>query len=205
MIKAVVFDLGKVLLDFDYNIAARAIATKGQRVADEIRRLLLDTPLLFEYETGRLTSEQFYSEICKQTGYCGSMGEFSACFADIFSAIDPMVELQSNLRRRGLPCFIFSNTNELAIHHIRAKFPFFANFDGYILSYEHGSMKPEEKLYQVVETESGHSGQEILYIDDRPENIEAGRARGWQVILQETPEKAAAAIRDLGLLRDNGA
>jgi len=117
-----------------------------------------------------------------------------------FVPIAPMVELQATLQRNGLPTFIFSNTNELAVNHIRRVFPFFAGFDGYILSYEHGAMKPEAKLYEVVEERSGCRGGEILYLDDRPENIEAGAARGWQVILQESPEKSREAVRKMGIL-----
>ena len=100
-----------------------------------------------------------------------------------------MVQLQAALRQRGLPSYIFSNTNELAVEHIRQSFPFFAKFDGYILSYEHGVMKPDAALYEVVERKCGRRGAEILYLDDRPENVDAGAARGWQVILQESPEK----------------
>jgi hypothetical protein len=47
---------------------------------------------------------------------------------------------------------------------------------------------------------SGCRGAELLYIDDLPKNIEAGRARGWQVILQEHPETTVAAVRATGLL-----
>ena len=100
-----------------------------------------------------------------------------------------MVQLQAALRQRGLPAYVFSNTNELAVGHIRRSFPFYANFDGYILSYEHGAMKPDARLYEVVERQSGRRGAEILYLDDRPENIAAGAARGWQVILHETSGK----------------
>ena len=66
-----------------------------------------------------------------------------------------MVQLQAALRQRGLPTYVFSNTNELAAEHIRRNFPFYANFDGYILSYEHGAMKPDARLYEVVERQSG--------------------------------------------------
>ncbi len=69
-----------------------------------------------------------------------------------------MVQLQAALRQRGLPAYIFSNTNELAAEHIRRTFPFYANFDGYILSYQHGAMKPDARLYEVVERESGRRG-----------------------------------------------
>ena len=114
--------------------------------------------------------------------------------------IEPMVNLQAALRQGGLPAYVFSNTNELAVEHIRRSFPFYANFDGYILSYQHGAMKPDARLYEVVERQSAHRGAEILYLDDRPENVAAGAARGWQVILHQTPAQTQAAIRKLGLL-----
>ncbi len=200
MIKTVVFDLGKVLVDFDYSIAARKIAARSKIPADQITYFISQSPLLFRFETGLLTTEQFYNEVCAATGYGGQPEEFGQCFADIFVPIEPMVQLQTALRRSGLPAFIFSNTNELAVGHIRRNFPFFANFDGYILSYEHGAMKPDEKIYQIVERASGRRRAEILYLDDRPENVAAGLARGWQVILQESPEKTIAALKHFALL-----
>ena len=116
--------------------------------------------------------------------------------------IEPMVELQATLRGQGTPTYIFSNTNDLAVGHIRQSFPFFSNFDGYIFSYEHGAMKPQPKLYEVVERDCGYRKGDILYLDDRPENVEAGAARGWQVILHESAEKTREAISKLGLLSE---
>jgi HAD superfamily hydrolase (TIGR01509 family) len=200
MIQAIVFDLGKVLVDFDYGIAARKIAARGTLPDRELGHFLAHSPLLYRYETGLLTDEQFYRELCEASGFCGNLEEFSNCFADIFVPIEPMVDLQAALRKRGLPTYIFSNTNGLAVSHIRRSFRFFENFDGYILSYEHGAMKPDPKLYEVVERHTGRRGGEILYLDDRPENIETGAARGWQVILQESSDKTRTAIQRLGLL-----
>ena len=199
-VKAVVFDLGKVLLDFDYSIAARRLAARSTVPPEKIRSFIDTTPLLFRLETGALTADQFYREVCTSTGFCGTLAEFTGFFADVFVPIQPMIELQAVLRRRGLPTYIFSNTNDLAVCHIRRNFPFFGNFDGYVLSYEHGLMKPEAGLYEVVERQCGRRGAEILYLDDLPENIAAGAARGWQVILQESPEKTLAAIEKMGLL-----
>jgi FMN phosphatase YigB (HAD superfamily) len=195
-----VFDLGKVLVDFDYSIAARRVAARSRMSGADIKQFIDHSPLLFRYETGLLTRAEFYQEICAATGFAGSIEEFSDFFGDIFQPIQPMVELHSALRRQGLPTFIFSNTNDIAVAHIRHNFPFFSDFDGYILSYEHGSMKPHAKLYEVVEAQTGRRNGDILYLDDRPENIAAGVDRGWQVILQETPEKSRAAIEALGLL-----
>ena len=202
--QVVVFDLGKVLLDFDYGIAARRIAARGKVSPEAIKNFIDHSPLLFRYETGQMTKEQFFDEIRAASGFRGDLEEFSGFFSDIFVPIEPMVALHSELRRHGIPTYIFSNTNELATGHIRRRFPFFHNFDGYILSYEHGAMKPDHKLYEVVEAQSGHRQAEILYLDDRPENIAAGAARGWQVILQETSEKSRVAVEKTGLLNDAG-
>jgi FMN phosphatase YigB (HAD superfamily) len=196
----VVFDLGKVLVDFDYTIAARKIASKGKILAEKIYEFIALSPLLFKYETGLITRQDFFKAVCDATGYCGDIEEFGGFFADIFTPIPAMVELHANLRKASIPTYIFSNTNDLAISHIRQNFPFFSNFDGYILSYEVGFMKPDAKIYEALEKMAAKRGPDVLYLDDRQENVDAGAARGWQVILQETPEKTLAAIRKLGLL-----
>jgi FMN phosphatase YigB (HAD superfamily) len=197
---AIVFDLGKVLVDFDYSIAARRIAARGKMTIQEIAQYINQSSLFVQYELGTVTTEQFCAEICRVTGFDASLTEFGECFADIFLPIEPMIELQATLRQRGLPAYIFSNTNELAVEHIRRSFPFYANFDGYILSYQHRAMKPDSRLYEAVERQSERRGAEILYLDDRPENVAAGAERGWQVILHQTPEQTQAAIQKLGLL-----
>ena len=199
--KAIVFDLGKVLVDFDYSIAGRKLAARATITATELGRFLLGVPLIVNYETGLITSEEFYREIKAASGFLGDLEEFTSLFADIFTPIEPMIQLHADLRSRGFPTYIFSNTNDLAVRFIRQNFPFFNQFEDYILSYEHQSMKPDTRLYEVVEARSRARGSDILYIDDRPENIVAGAARGWQTILQESPEKTRAAIEELGLLK----
>lgn len=198
----VVFDLGKVLVDFDYSLAGRKIASRSAKSPAEVQHLLDHSPLLYRYETGLMTRQEFFEEVRQATDFQGNIEEFSEFFADIFWEIPVMIEMNATLRRRGVPTYIFSNTNDLAILHIRRNFPFFANFDGYILSYEIGAMKPDAKIYEALERMAGKRGAEILYLDDRQENVDAGAARGWQVILQTSPEKSRAAMTKLGLLKD---
>lgn len=198
--ECVVFDLGKVLLDFDYSRAAKSLAARSTASSDEIKRLLNQSPLLFRYETGLMSKQEFYEAVRTATGFRGNLAEFGHLFGDIFDAMPEMIELHREVRKRGIPTYIFSNTNELAVTHIREHFPFFGDFDAYIFSYEHGAMKPDGKLYEVVEQKSGQHGEKIIYIDDRPENIAAGAVRGWQVVLQETPVKTRAALRKAELL-----
>lgn len=197
-ISLVVFDLGKVLLDFDYTIPARRIAEFSDAPLGAAGFLAANAPLLVRYESGLINTTQFCDEMRRAIRFTGNAETFSEIFADIFSPIEPMLQLHSALRAQGVRTFIFSNTNDLHISHIRKRYPFFASFDGYILSYEHGAMKPDAKLYEVVERETGCSGGEIIYFDDRAENVAAGTARGWNAILHETPEKSRAALERFG-------
>lgn len=196
---AVVFDLGKVLVDFDYQILAERFAAYGKLPKTEIRRLLDHSPLLFRLETGLMTNEEFYREVSIATGFNGTFEEFADTFGDIFSEIPQMVAFQSVLRRHGIPTYIFSNTNGMAVRHVQRTFPFFANFTGYIYSYQHKVMKPNDGLYDVVEKETGCRGSAIFYLDDKPENVAAGAKRGWQTVVHRTPAESLAVAKSLGL------
>ncbi|MGA9779564.1 MAG: HAD family hydrolase [Limisphaerales bacterium] len=195
----VVFDLGKVLVDFDYTIAVSRIARQSALSAVEVEQFFFHSPLLVDYESGRLTRKEFFEQAQRATGFRGTMNEFGDFFADIFTEIPPMIGLHAELQRREVPTYIFSNTNDLAVEHIHRSFPFFRNFDGYIYSYEVGAMKPESKIYEALEKLAGRHGAEIVYLDDRPENVAGGAARGWRAILHETPEKSRAALEDFKL------
>jgi len=196
---AIVFDLGKVLIDFDYGLSAKNLAESATSSAATIKDFIDHSPLLFNYEKGHISSLQFYHSIQAETGYPGSFEEFAKVFADIFSPIDEMIDLHQSLRTRGFATYIFSNTNELAVNHIKLHFPFFSRFDGYVYSYEHGSMKPDAALYKVVESITGRREQDILYLDDRLENVEAGRQRNWQVIHHQDVRSTFEILKNANL------
>jgi FMN phosphatase YigB (HAD superfamily) len=196
----VIFDLGKVLVDFDYSICARKLSAKGKLPPEEVQRLIDHSPLLFRYETGQIDRAEFHREICKLTGYGGTLEEFGPAFSDIFTPIEPMIALHAELRRQNIPTFILSNTNDLAAGHIRRAFPFFSNFDAYIFSFEQRVMKPDPRIYEITERITGRRGAQILYLDDRLENVEPARQRGWHTAHHQKPTDTIRALQQLGLV-----
>jgi FMN phosphatase YigB (HAD superfamily) len=198
---AIIFDLGKVLVDFDYSIAVKKIAARSsKKLLSTLHEFLSLSPILVDYEGGRLTRHQFFDAVQTAIGFQGSLEEFGGYFADIFTEMPGTIALHDELRQRGLKTYIFSNTNDLAIEHVRRNFPFFKNFDGYIFSYEVGSLKPQPEIYAAMEKLAGRQGADLVYLDDRPENIAAGAARGWQAILHESPEKSRQTLVNLGVI-----
>ena len=199
MIKVVAFDIGKVLLDFDYRIFARRMAPLTGMDVSTLDAFLNQSPLLAQYGSGQLTTPEFFAVVKKETGFDGGDEDFGAFFENIFTPIDEVIALHEAVSANGLPTFTFSNTNELAVRHISATYDFWPRFTGHVLSYEAKSLKPESEIYEVLEQTTGCSGGEIAYIDDRPENIEAGRARGWRVIHHQTPAETRAALEALAV------
>lgn len=199
-LEAVVFDLGKVLLDFDYMVAAEALARHCEASPPELLAILNQSPLLHRFETGLMTTEEFEAEVRKLSGYRGSPEEFAKGFGDIFTEIADMTAVFDRIRSIPLATCLFSNTNALAISHIARAFPFYNRFDHHFLSYELRSMKPDPGIYEALESKTGWRGPQLVYLDDRAENIEAARSRGWNAILHHNPDDTKLRLRSFGIM-----
>ena len=200
MIKVAAFDIGKVLLDFDYGIFVRRMAPRTQMDVPALDAFLNQSPLLAQYESGQLTSPEFFAVVQKETGFDGTELEFAAHFEDIFTPIDEVIAMHAKLAASGLPTYTLSNTNEMAVRHISRAYDFWPRFTGHILSHEVGALKPNPKIYEIFEQTTGCQGNEILYLDDLPENTAAAAARGWHAIEHRNGIETTEAFERLGVL-----
>lgn len=200
MIRVVAFDIGKVLLDFDYGILIRKMAPRSRLDINALDCLLNQSPLLSQYESGSIDNAEFFKAVQKVTGYDGTQDEFAAQFENIFTPIQEVIEMHAQISVSGIPTWTFSNTNPMAVSHISRVYDFWPRFTGHILSHEAGALKPDSKIYQALEDATGCTGEEIAYLDDRPENIAAGNDRDWKTIQFKTPVQAKKAFKMIGLL-----
>ncbi|HCQ83332.1 MAG TPA: hypothetical protein DIV36_01850, partial [Verrucomicrobiales bacterium] len=81
-----------------------------------------------------------------------------------------------------------------AVDYIRTAFPFFERFDAYCLSYEHGCMKPDTTLYGVAQLMTRCTPGNLLFLDDRAENVHAARQMGWSAIHHQAPEDSIEGV-----------
>ncbi|HYC49111.1 MAG TPA: HAD family phosphatase [Burkholderiales bacterium] len=196
--KAVVFDLGNVLVDVDHVKGVRELTGRGVP-AHVFDHAGVTQALLQRYERGLVDRSGFYRSVCGE-GSPVAFGQFCEIYCDIFSPIEPMIEANYALRRAGRATYVFSNTSELHFEHLCARFAFMSAFDRCFLSFEMGCMKPERASYEAVERGTGCAGRALLYIDDRIENVEAAQARGWTVIHHSDPARTLARLREMGFL-----
>ena len=190
----VIFDLGKVLLDFDFAIAAKELARYSPQEEEQILESINQSPLLHTFERGDWSEAQFFQKLSVECRLEASLEELKKGFAEIFTPVPSMVEFMESLKERGIPVMVFSNTNVTAVDYIRAAFPFFERFDAYCLSYEHGCMKPDTTLYGVAQLMTRCTPGNLLFLDDRAENVHAARQMGWSAIHHQAPENSIEGV-----------
>ena len=88
--RVVVFDLGKVLVDFDYSIAVRRFADRSEAGLERVQELV-NSPIQFDYESGLITTDEFFAAVRDGAGFRGDRAEFVEIFADIFSPMELMM------------------------------------------------------------------------------------------------------------------
>lgn len=196
-VEAVIFDLGDVLLSVDNVSAMQKLASHAQAPVDS---LFNAAELLHRFEFGELTSREFHAEMCRHAELAIGFESFCEIYCDMFSPVGYMIEAHQALREKGLPTYLFSNTSELHFSYISERYDFISQFTGYFLSYKLGCMKPQSASYAAVENGTRRSGSQLLYIDDRRDNVDAAAARGWQVIHHTSAADTLPKLRELGLL-----
>ena len=181
-ISAVCFDLGKVLLHFDWKVMMDRIATKSPLPPEKIAQLLKEDPQVLAYEVGGITSAKFFSHLKKRLRYTGTARELRAAFSEIFTPLTEHIALAALLAPH-YPLAIISNTNEAHIHHAEATYSFFSLFPVRIYSHQVKTMKPEPAIYQAaLKALGGIDPLETLFIDDLEANILGAVQLGWQTI-----------------------
>ncbi len=139
--------------------------------------------LLCEYEKGHLTSNQFYEQLLINYGSGKTMDieTFKTYWLDVlFSCPQSVAFLQR--ATQDFPVWFLSNTNDFHYDLLMQDFPFMKWVKGGTYSFMVGSMKPEPQIYEIAIKKSGFRPEEILFIDDLEENVQAAQDQGIHII-----------------------
>ena len=183
MIKAILLDLGGVIVELDFPRAYRAAAGLTGLDVEQVPELIREARLAEPYEHGRISSEEFYRRLSAALGLGVSYERFCELWGDMFGS-EPLLERSflAALRERHR-LLLLSNTNELHFEWLRRHFPLLEEFDEYVLSYEVASMKPQPEIYLEAVRRAGCAAGECFFADDKVENVEAARRLGIDAVL----------------------
>jgi len=183
------FDIGRVLLDFDFEPSLARLLPPG--VADPRARLavLLDRRDVFE--AGVIAPDAYIAWALEVLGSPASPAEFRHAWRDVFTPNEPMWLEVRTLAAAGHRLILFSNTNAIHCPWLLDFFPEFALFHAAVLSFEVGAVKPDPAIYQYAIDTHHLDPATTLYIDDLAANIATGRALGFRCFQYDQTNHAA--------------
>ena len=166
------FDIGKVLLDFDFETSLTTLlpADHPAPVA-ALSKLIAKKD---DFEAGLISVGDYTNWALKIMESTATTEQFHNAWQNIFTPNLPMWETARTLAAQGHRLILFSNTNAIHCPKIFEQFPEFSLFHGSILSFEVNSIKPHPEIYQHAIDKYSLVPENTLYIDDLPANIATG-------------------------------
>ena len=177
-IEALLFDLGKVLVDFNLHPMLHEFASRSTKPFSELEDLMRDNVLLHRFESGAMSTDEYYEHVCEAAALTMDKRTFWSAVESIFTPGLLVSEELLKLLSGRYPLILVSNTNEIHARYVQDNYKVFDYFTHKILSYEVRSMKPDSVIYQKAIEISGKKPEQLFFTDDRIENIEAASRFG---------------------------
>jgi len=180
MIRAFIFDIGNVLLRFDFSLVYKRLAPlcDGELPSDIEPRV---DAIKVIYEAGEISRDEFLKKVFDLLRFRGTEAQFVAAWEDIFEENAPMVSLVESLHGR-YPLYLLSNTSDIHAEFILRRYPFFGRFSDGVYSYRVRCAKPDRAIYDLAARQFGVAPGETIFIDDLPANIASAREAGFNAI-----------------------
>ena len=194
----VLFDLGGVAVDFEADRLVHQVSQLIGRNFEEVQAAVYDPQLLGPLERGQVRPEAYYDGLKAKLELPWTYEQFARAWNDILRENPDVTGFMPRLRKRH-KLMALTNTNALHLAYMKATMPSLALLDDWIASCEVGHCKPDPRIYQVALDRAGVSPRQAVYIDDRPELVQAGRGLGLTAIHFESSHQLAEELRAIGL------
>ena len=199
-IKFLYFDLGKVLVDFSTEQMLEQIGTAAGMSAAAAGEIIFAGGLLRQYETGRLSTAQFYEAFCTAAGSRPSYDVLAAATSAIFSLHLSTLPLVTQLQHAGYLLGILSNTCPLHWEYCLGRYRILSEgFAVHALSFRIGAMKPEAAIFHAAAELAGFRPEEIFFVDDIAEHVVGARAVGFDAVQYTTATALSGELRRRGI------
>jgi len=200
VIKALIFDLGNVLIFFDWKIAERRLNEIQEGLGTLTTKFLKENnSIIKNLEKGKLTEDEFLNMIKSHLNSKIDKITIAKIFSEIFWENSELTKLLPELRK-NYKLFLLSNTNIIHRKFGWDHYNFLKNFDKLFLSYEVGFAKPEEEIYQLVIHSIDLNPSEVLYIDDIEEYVNAAKNLGWNAVQFKSNEKLIEDLKGFNVI-----
>ena len=203
-IKTIIFDLGAVLININYQLTIIEFAKLGVKNVGSFYSKEVQTNLFNELETGKISADSFLKLLQKETKNARKNEVRNAWNAMLLTLPKERIELLKKLKQ-DFPIYLLSNTNSIHISEFRKKIgekkyqEFYNLFDKVYYSHEIGFRKPNIEAFQLILDENNLNADEVLFIDDSPQHIEGAKNLGIKTYHLKDGEEVTTLFPDIAL------
>ncbi|WP_303722320.1 HAD family hydrolase [Malonomonas rubra] len=194
VVSDVVFDVGRVLIDFSYDRFAAKLRQQGA-VCEGPEGFLAHVDLIC-YEHGEISSDEFLLQINALLKQPLPLAELAAAWNNLFTPIQEMLDVAGRLKQH-CGVYLLSNTSELHWRYLQEAFGLDNICHGLLASYEVGVMKPAPEIFAAACSRFDLRPETSVFIDDLEANVKGAIACGWHGIWHRTITSSKAELQRL--------
>jgi|SRR5690606_23575262 putative hydrolase of the HAD superfamily len=196
----IVFDLGNVLIPFNYDTALQKLDKIDPGLGKKFWEYYKNNYEIHRsFERGDLPEEEFIRTMLESVENRIDRDTFCRYYSEIFTVNEDVASLLPELKKKYM-LVLLSNTNSIHREYGWKDYDFLSHFDKLILSHEVNSVKPEEKIYKSVEDFTNKPPQEHLFIDDVHDYVEGAKKLGWDAVQFKSYQQLLGDLKERGIL-----
>ncbi|MGL9617407.1 HAD family phosphatase [Bradyrhizobium sp. U531] len=197
---ALLFDLGRVVLDIDFSKAIACWAGHAGCAPESIVARYVRDEAYRMHEVGKISDEEYFASLRSSLGIGISDAQFLEGWNAIFAGEMPDIAELLPRAARQMPLYAFSNTNRPHVDYFSREYAdLLGHFRTLYLSSSIGLRKPDAEAFDHVIAEIGVPAERIVFFDDLDENVEGARARGLRAVHVTSPRDVGNALKPLGI------
>lgn len=199
MIRSFLFDMGNVLVFFSHERMCENIGALCGRTGPEVKRLLLDSGLQWDFERGTISDVEFHSRFETSVGQSVGFDALLQAGSDIFELNESILPVLDALKRNGHRLVLLSNTSSAHFDWVSRQYSVLNRFDEFVVSYRVGALKPDSAIFSAALHAIQCEPEQCFYTDDIPAYVEAGRRCGFQAEVFTTTTELMSQLLARGL------
>jgi HAD superfamily hydrolase (TIGR01509 family) len=198
-VRAVIFDIGRVLIRLDVSRAMKAMASGPALSAEALWSAIEKDPRWNDWQEGRISARDWHLHMQRRFGGSATFEQFTETWNLVMDP-EPLQgkELFEKLSKK-YRLALLSNTDPIHVAHMEPRYEFFSYFPARVYSCAVGASKPNPIIYREALRACRVQAEEAVYIDDIADYVEAAQRLGMKGVQFQSPEQLVVALRGLGL------
>lgn len=198
MINTIVFDVGRVLVDFNWRTYLKSFHY-DEKTKNAIAEGMFLSETWQKFDRSEMSDQQLIDEFISHIPeYAKEVREVFEHCGKTVSVYEDTKDWIDELKQDGYKIYVLSNyPKKMYEDTVDTQLVFLKKIDGGIFSYEVKMIKPEHAIYKALIEKFNINPKEAVFLDDNKANIKAGNEVGFHTILVTNPKEAREQLREL--------